>query len=58
MRARETRQIAAGGQRKAAMLSKRGFIPAAIVGLIVLGLVGVHAYNISRLDPGAWRADA
>ena len=42
------------------MPSKRDLIPAAIVGVIVLvlGLVGVHAYNIARLDPGAWRADA
>ena len=42
------------------MPSKRDLIPAAIVGAIVLvlGLVGVHAYNIARLDPGAWRADA
>ena len=42
------------------MPAKRDLISAAIVGLIVLvlGLVGVHAYNIARLDPGAWRADA
>ena len=26
--------------------------------VLVLGLAGVHAYNIARLDPGAWRADA
>jgi hypothetical protein len=53
-------RFSVGGQSKAAIPSKRDLIPAAIVGVIVLvlGLVGVHAYNIARLDPGAWRADA
>ncbi|MGH6899171.1 MAG: sulfatase-like hydrolase/transferase [Geminicoccaceae bacterium] len=42
------------------MLPKRGFVRVSIIGVIVLvlALVGVHAYNFALLDPGAWRAGA
>ena len=41
-------------------MPKRGFFRVSLVGIIVLllGLAGLHAYNIARLDPGAWRAAA
>jgi hypothetical protein len=39
---------------------RRGFVRVSIICLIVVALafVGVHAYNLIRLDTGAWRADA
>jgi arylsulfatase A-like enzyme len=42
------------------MLPRRGFVRVSIVGVVVLvlALVGVHVYNIARLNPGAWRAGA
>jgi arylsulfatase A-like enzyme len=42
------------------MLPKRPFARFLIIGVavLVLALVGVHAYNIVHLDPGAWRAAA
>jgi arylsulfatase A-like enzyme len=42
------------------MLLKRRFGRVLISGgvVLVLALVGVHGYNVMRLDPGAWRAAA
>ena len=42
------------------MLRNRGIVRVSNIGVavLVLALVGVHAYNFILLDPGAWRASA
>jgi hypothetical protein len=42
------------------MVQKRRFAPVSIIAVVVLvlALIGVHAYNVVYLDPGAWRAEA
>jgi hypothetical protein len=42
------------------MLPKRRFARVLVIGggVLVLALIGVHAYNAAYLDPGAWRANA